>query len=86
MSVRTVALRRRRTADRSREAGIPGSSRHEPARRAAPASHGLNHAGRTTGSLLVDRLGVVRTGSAPLLLAHTRNDNRVRQPPEGSFP
>jgi hypothetical protein len=62
VSVRTVALRRRMTADQSPERGI--GSRHCQSALRAPASQGLKHMGRTAVSLPVG-LGAVRTGDRP---------------------
>jgi hypothetical protein len=62
-SVRTAALRRRKMADRSLGRDI-GSSHHS-SRSLEPASHEVNRTGRTTVSLLLELLGVVRTGDRP---------------------
>jgi hypothetical protein len=60
-SARIAALRRRMSVYRSQgAAGIPGSSRRQSAYWTA-ASRGLNRTTRTTLSLPVDHLGVVRT-------------------------
>ena len=78
MSVRTAALRRRKMADRSLGEDI-GSSHHS-SRSLAPASHEVNRTGRTTVSLLEPWWWCV-LGTAPLPLAHARNDNRAPQAP-----
>ena len=79
MSVRTAALRRRKMADRSLGRDI-GSSHHS-SRSLAPASHEVNRTGRTTVSLLLSLFRWCVLGTAPLLLAHTRNHNRAPQAP-----
>jgi hypothetical protein len=63
VSVRTAALRRRKTADRSLGRDI-GSS-HHLSKSLAPATDEVNRTGRTTVSLLLELLGVVRTGDRP---------------------
>jgi hypothetical protein len=60
VSVHTAAPRRRKTADRSRGRDI-GSSHHF-SKSLAAASHEVKRTGRTTVSLLLERLAVVRTG------------------------
>jgi hypothetical protein len=59
-AVRTAALRRRKTAGRSPGRDI-GSS-HQLSKSLAPASPEVKRAGRTTVSLLLERLREVRTG------------------------
>ena len=59
VSVRTAALRRRKTADRSLGRDI-GSS-HHLSKSLAPASRGVTRTGQATVSLLLEHLGVVRT-------------------------
>ena len=60
MSVRTAALRRRKTADRS--LGMDIGSSHHLSKYLAQASHEVNRTGRTTVSLLLELPAVVRTG------------------------